>query len=160
MPRGHGRLDLNVWRCVDWRANGALPAWRSALTLRRLIWRGGCPDLRLIRASGVTKASIYDSRKTTQCMVVSLRQQQQQPLLVLLKLHWWLSDGHPLRTKRVVSGGDSGAMLRIKEEQRTNWVVLPCYELQSLYSLALTSNICYIGEKTLEQGEKTLSLTL
>jgi hypothetical protein len=60
---------------------------------------------------------------------------------------------------RVVKGGDSGA--KIKEEQCTNWALLPCYELRSfVYSPALMSNICYIGEKTLEQGEKTLSLTL
>lgn len=47
---------------------------------------------------------------------------------IALMAKWW----PPSRANRVVTGGDSGAMLRIKEEQRTNWALLPCYELRSL----------------------------
>ena len=53
---------------------------------------------------------------------------------------------------RVVRGGDSGAMLRIKEEQCTNWALLPCYELRSfVYSPAPMSNIgCFSWDKALD----------
>jgi len=43
MLRGHGRLDPNAWRGVDWHADGALPAWRIVLTLKEADMEGWLP---------------------------------------------------------------------------------------------------------------------